>query len=100
MRKKNPQQYTIFTIDAPDITGKKKLKLSQVCFLKSSFRETIFQTFLCLFVSSKVGQRKIFSGQFQSKKNLTWFLGKCFPEKFGGETLSGSCEKIKNVIIC
>ena len=25
------------------------------------------------------GQRKTLSGQFQSKKNLTWFSGKCFP---------------------
>ena len=57
-----------------------------VCFPESSFRETIFQTFLCLFVIRKVGQRKtlssqqkIFSSQFQSKKILTWFSGKCFP---------------------
>ena len=49
------------------------------------FLETIFQTFLCLFVIRKVGQRKTLSGQqktlssqrktlssqFQSKKNLT-----------------------------
>ena len=25
------------------------------------------------------GQRKTLSGQFQSKKNLAWFSGKCFP---------------------
>ena len=37
---------------------------------------------------------------FQSKKNLAWFLGKCFLEKFGRKTLSGSCEKFRNVIIC
>ena len=37
---------------------------------------------------------------FPVKENLAWFSGKCFPENFGGETLSGSCEKIKNVIIC
>ena len=36
---------------------------------------------------------------FQSKKNLTWFSGKCFPEKFGRKTLFGSCEKIRNVIL-
>ena len=66
---------------------------SYVCFSENTFRETIFQTFLCLFVIRKVGQRKtlssqrkihsgqrkILSGQFQSKKNLTWFSGKCFP---------------------
>jgi hypothetical protein len=36
---------------------------------------------------------------FQSKKNLTWFPRKCFPEKFGRKTLSRSCEKIRNVIL-
>jgi len=36
---------------------------------------------------------------FQSMKNLTWFSRKCFPEKFGRKTLSGSCEKIRNVIL-
>ena len=67
--------------------------LGLVCFPESTFRETIFQTFLCLFVIRKVGQRKTISGQrktlssqrktlsgqFQSKKKLTWFSGKCFP---------------------
>jgi len=37
---------------------------------------------------------------FQSKENLAWFSGKCFPEKFGRKTFSGSCEKFRNVIIC
>ena len=39
-----------------------------------------------MFVIRKVGQRKTLSdqqktlsSQFQSKKNLTWFSGKCFP---------------------
>jgi len=32
---------------------------------------------------------------FQSKENLVWFPGKCFPEKFGRKILSGSCEKFK-----
>jgi len=36
---------------------------------------------------------------FQSKENLAWFPGKCFPEKFGRKTLSGSCEKFRNVIL-
>ena len=131
-----------------------------VCFLEFTFRETTFQTFLCLFAIRKVGQRKtlsrqrkhflvnentfqskknlvqflekcfpfwlcLFSGKwfpgnhflnfpvfvchqkswstentFQSKENLAWFSGKCFPEKFGRKTLSGSCEKFRNVIIC
>jgi len=30
---------------------------------------------------------------------LAWFLGKCFPEKFGRKILSGSCEKFRNVIL-
>jgi len=45
-----------------------------ICFSKSSFRETIFQIFLCLFVIRKVGQRKHFS------VNEKHFLVK---EKFG-----------------
>ena len=71
--------------------------ISRLClFLENTFRETIFQTFLCLFLIRKVrkvgqretlsgqrkihsGQRKTLSSQFQSKKNLTWFSGKCFP---------------------
>jgi hypothetical protein len=131
------------------------LFLGHVCFPEFIFRETTFQTFLCLFAIRKVGQRKTLSGQrktfsgqrkhfsvngkhfpvkekfglvsrkvfpgnhfpnfpvfvchwkswstentFQSKENLAWFSGKCFPEKFGRKTLSGSCEKFRNVIIC
>jgi hypothetical protein len=34
-----------------------------VCFPESGFRETTFQTFLCLFVIRKVGQRKTLSSQ-------------------------------------
>ena len=37
---------------------------------------------------------------FQSKENLAWFSRKCFPGKFGRKTLSGSCEKFRNIIIC
>jgi len=37
--------------------------LGCVCFLENSFRETTFQTFLCLFAIRKVGQRKALSGQ-------------------------------------
>jgi hypothetical protein len=36
---------------------------------------------------------------FQSKKNLAWFPRKCFPGKYGQKTLSGSCEKFRNVIL-
>jgi hypothetical protein len=34
-----------------------------VCFPESSFRETTFQTFMCLFAIRKVGQRKTLSCQ-------------------------------------
>ena len=37
--------------------------LGHVCFPEISFRETMFQTFLCLFAIKKVGQRKTLSGQ-------------------------------------
>jgi hypothetical protein len=30
---------------------------------------------------------------------MAWFPEKYFPEKFGRKTLSGSCEKFKNVIL-
>ena len=36
---------------------------------------------------------------FQLKENLAWFPEKYFPEKFGWKTLSGSCEKFRNVIL-
>jgi hypothetical protein len=36
---------------------------------------------------------------FQSKKNLAWFLRKCFPIKFERKTLFRNCEKIRNVIL-
>jgi len=37
--------------------------LGCVCFLKSGFRKTISQTFICLFVIRKVGRRKTLSSQ-------------------------------------
>ena len=57
-----------------------------VCFPESDFRETTFQTFLCLFAIRKVGQRKIFSSQrkiwlgFQESVFLKNLGGKHFPE--------------------
>jgi hypothetical protein len=57
-----------------------------VCFPKSGFRETTFQTFLCLFVIRKVGQRKTLSSQrkiwlgFQESVFLENLGGKHFPE--------------------
>jgi hypothetical protein len=38
-------------------------KLGRVYLLKSGFQEIIFQTFMCLFIIRKVGQRKILSSQ-------------------------------------
>ena len=57
-----------------------------VCFLESGFRETTFQTFLCLFAIRKVGQRKTLSSQrkiwlgFQESVFLENLGGKHFPE--------------------
>jgi len=61
-----------------------------VCFPESGFQETTFQTFLCLFIIRKVGQRKTLSGQ----RNLAWFLGKCFPFILDGKHFS---EVVKNL---
>jgi hypothetical protein len=57
-----------------------------VCFPESGFRETTFQTFLCLFAFRKVGQWKTFSNQrkiwldFQESVFLENLGGKHFPE--------------------
>jgi hypothetical protein len=57
-----------------------------VCFPESGFRETTFQTFLCLFAIRKVGQRKTLSSQrkiwlsFQESVFLKNLGGKHFPE--------------------
>jgi len=57
-----------------------------VCFPESGFRETTFQTFLCLFAIRKVGQRKTISSQrkiwldFQESVFLENLGGKHFPE--------------------
>ena len=55
--------------------------LGHVCFPEFTFRETIFQTFLCLFAIRKVGQQKTLFGQ---RKHFP-VNGKHFPvkEKFG-----------------
>jgi hypothetical protein len=55
--------------------------LGHVCFPEFTFRETIFQTFLCLFAIRKVGQQKTLFGQ---RKHFL-VNGKHFPvkEKFG-----------------
>jgi hypothetical protein len=57
-----------------------------VCFPESGFRETIFQTFLCLFAIREVGQWKTLSSQrkiwlgFQENVFLKNLGGKHFPE--------------------
>jgi len=57
-----------------------------VCFPESGLREITFQTFLCLFVIRKVGQRKTFSSQrkiwvdFQESVFLKNLGAKHFPE--------------------
>ena len=52
--------------------------LGHVCFSEFTFREITFQTFLCLFVIKKVGQRKIFSSQkkiwFGFQENVFSFI--------------------------
>jgi hypothetical protein len=63
-----------------------------VCFPESSFRETTFQTFMCLFTIRKVGQRKTLSSQ----RNLAWFPGKCFPFILDGKHFP---EVVKNLEI-
>ena len=59
-----------------------------VCFLEFIFRETTFQTFLCLFAIRKIGQRKTLSGQrkiLSGQRKHFSVNGKHFPvkEKFG-----------------
>jgi len=60
------------------------LVLGHVCFPEFIFRETTFQTFLCLFVIRKVGQRKTLSSQrkiwFGFQENIFPFGCVCFPE--------------------
>jgi len=57
-----------------------------VCFPESGFRETTFQTFLCLFAIRKVGQQKTLSSQrkiwlgFQESVFLKNLDGKHFPK--------------------
>jgi hypothetical protein len=57
-----------------------------VCFLEFIFQKITFQTFMCLFVIRKVGQRKTFSSQrkiwlgFQESVFLKNLGGKHFPE--------------------
>ena len=52
--------------------------LGHVCFPEFTFRETTFQTFLCLFAIRKVCQRKTLYGKVFSLR-LCLFSGKWFP---------------------
>jgi hypothetical protein len=66
------------------------------------FPESGFQTFLCLFAFRKVGQRKILSGQrktLSSQRKIWLGFYKSVFLYFGRKTLSGSCEKFRNVIL-
>ena len=62
-----------------------------VCFPESGFRETTFQTFLCLFAIRKVGQRKTLSSQ---RKIWLGFQESVFLENLDGKHFS---EVVKNL---
>jgi len=72
------------------------LFLYMVVFWNLFFKKLLFKSFLYLFVIEKLINEKHFPVK---EKNLVWFLEKYFPEKFGWKTLSGSCEKFRNVIL-
>jgi len=63
-------------------SGKCFFPFSCVCFPESGFRETTFQTFMCLFAIRKVGQRKILSRQ---RKIWLGFQESVFLENLGGK---------------
>jgi len=71
-------------------------------FLESDFRETTFQTFLCLFAIRKVDQRKILSSQrkiwlgFQESVFLKNLGGKHFPEVVKNLEMSLFADYIKS----
>ena len=62
-----------------------------ICFPESGFRETTFQTFLCLFVIRKVDQRKTLSSQ---RKIWLGFQESIFLKNLGGKHFS---EVVKNL---
>jgi hypothetical protein len=63
-------------------SGLYKQILSYVCFPEFTFRETAFQTFLCLFNIRKVGQRKTLSSQ---RKIWLGFQESVFLKNLGGK---------------
>ena len=76
-----------------------------VCFPEFTFRKTTFQTFLCLFVIRKVGQRKTLSSQrkiwlgFQESVFLENLDGKHFPEFVKNLEISYYLLIISNLIL-
>ena len=83
-----------FPVKIKTLSGQRKILLGfpgkcffffgYVCFPESSFRETTFQTFMCLFAIRKVDQRKTISNQrkiwlgFQESVFLKNLSGKYF----------------------
>jgi hypothetical protein len=65
---------------------------SCVCFSESGFRETTFQTFLCLFAIRKVGQWKTLSSQ---RKIWLGFQESVFLENLGGKHFPEVVKKLK-----
>jgi hypothetical protein len=65
--------------------------------MESDFLEITFQTFLYLFVDKKSWSME---NTFQSKKNLTWFLEKCFPFILGGKHFPEVVKNLKMSFIC
>jgi hypothetical protein len=64
------------------------------------FWKVVFRKPLSKFSCVCLLLEKLVNGKyFLIKKSLAWFPGKCFPRKFGRKTLSGSCEKFRNVIL-
>jgi hypothetical protein len=65
-----------------DLVSRKVFSLGCVCFLKIGFRETTFQTFMCLFAIKKIGQQKTLSSQ---RKIWLGFQESVFLENLGGK---------------
>jgi hypothetical protein len=63
--------------------------------MENDFLEITFQTFPCLFIIRKVGNGK----HFLVKKKFGLVSRKVFFFYFGRKTLSGSCEKFRNIIL-
>jgi len=61
------------------------------CFPESGFRETTFQTFLCLFAIKKVGQQKTLSSE---RKIWLYYQESVFLENLGGKHFP---EVVKNL---